>query len=86
MALESLRAAGLVAQIHENLTDLCGALEIGGAVLVMAEEATVATELDTLTRYLARQPPWSDLPVILITGRGGGPERNPAATRLGEVL
>jgi signal transduction histidine kinase len=39
-----------------------------------------------LVGFLERQPPWSDLPIILLTHHGGGPERNPAAARLGEIL
>ena len=32
------------------------------------------------------QPSWSDLPFVVLTHRGGGPERNPAAARLSEIL
>jgi PAS domain S-box-containing protein len=32
------------------------------------------------------QPSWSDLPFIVLTHRGAGPERNPAASRLVELL
>ena len=32
------------------------------------------------------QAPWSDLPFIILTRRGGGPERNPGAARLSEAL
>ena len=32
------------------------------------------------------QPSWSDFPIVLLTHQGGGPERNPDAARLGQVL
>jgi signal transduction histidine kinase/CheY-like chemotaxis protein len=36
--------------------------------------------------WIDAQPEWSDLPFVLLTGRGGGLERNPAADRFLEVL
>ena len=53
---------------------------------VIAEEAIQSADLKPLSECLRRQPPWSDFPFVLLTLRGGGPERNPAATRLGEIL
>ena len=38
---------------------------------VVAEEALRGQELDQLIEFLAQQPPWSDLPVVLLTRRGG---------------
>lgn len=38
---------------------------------VVAEEALGSTELDHLVERLAMQPPWSDLPTVLLTRRGG---------------
>jgi signal transduction histidine kinase/CheY-like chemotaxis protein len=37
-------------------------------------------------RWLNDQPSWSDFPIVLLTHQGGGPERNPDAVRLGQVL
>jgi PAS domain S-box-containing protein len=45
-----------------------------------------SADLRPLAKWLAEQPSWSDLPFIVLTQRGGGPERNPAAARLSEVL
>jgi signal transduction histidine kinase len=39
-----------------------------------------------LSRWLADQPEWSDFPFILLTLRGGGLERNPAASRYLDML
>jgi signal transduction histidine kinase/CheY-like chemotaxis protein len=36
--------------------------------------------------WLNGQPPWSDFPIVLLTHQGGGPERNPDAARLGQLL
>ena len=36
--------------------------------------------------WIGAQPEWSDFPFILLTQRGGGLERNPAAGRYLDVL
>ena len=36
--------------------------------------------------WVETQPPWSDFPFILLTGHGGGVERNPTAALFTEVL
>jgi hypothetical protein len=42
--------------------------------------------LTALTAWLDGQEEWSDLPFVLLTFRGDGLERNPAATRYLETL
>ena len=53
---------------------------------MVAEEAFRGADLLSLSAFLKRQPEWSDIQFILLTFRGGGLERNPAAARLLEVL
>ncbi|RYG22448.1 MAG: PAS domain S-box protein, partial [Burkholderiales bacterium] len=38
--------------------------------------------IDGLVDWVAAQPTWSDLPIIVLTHRGGGPDMNPGAVRL----
>src|SRR3546814_9056352 len=45
-----------------------------------------ATRTDTLFPYTTLFRSWSDLPFIVLTQGGGGPERNPGASRLSEAL
>ena len=40
-------------------------------VLVVTEEAFGRSELEALMDWLKRQPPWSDIPVLLLTKRNG---------------
>ena len=51
------------------------------AFLLITEEAIRGADLNPLSAWLASQPPWSDLPFLLVTDHGGGPERNPIAAR-----
>jgi len=50
----------------------------GAGLAIIADEVLQSVDLRSLVDLLAGQPTWSDLPVILLTHRGGGPERNPA--------
>ncbi len=59
--------------------------EVAGAVL-LTEEAVRTADLASLNRWLVDQPPWSDMPFILLTRHGGGIERNPTAARLSRAL
>lgn len=52
----------------------------------MTEEAVRSSDLRPLSDWIKSQPSWSDMPFIVLTQRGGGPERNPGAARLSEVL
>jgi signal transduction histidine kinase len=81
-----LKEAGIAAEICADLASLTGEMKRGAGLAVIADEAVQTADLRPLVGFLEGQPPWSDMPIILLTHRGGGPERNPAALRLGEIL
>jgi signal transduction histidine kinase/DNA-binding response OmpR family regulator len=58
----------------------------GAGFALVTEEALRTADLNGLARWLGEQPEWSDFPFVLLTARGGGLERNPAARRLLDVL
>jgi hypothetical protein len=49
---------------------------------VVTEEALNTAGLRGIAAWVEAQPSWSDLPFIVLTQSGGGPERNPGAARL----
>lgn len=53
-----------------TLDQLCGGIDAGAGVALMAEEALPPAGLTGLVAALGRQPPWSDLPLLILTGRG----------------
>lgn len=69
-----------------SVADLSTAVNDDSCFVVATEEALRGADLKELARKLADQPSWSDLPFIVLTHKGGGPERNPAAARLVEML
>ena len=81
-----LKEAGFRADICGDLGTLIAELKRGAGLAVIADEALQTADLRPLVTFLEAQPSWSDMPIILLTHRGGGPERNPAALRLGEIL
>lgn len=48
----------------------CEALSEGAAALLMAEEAVAARSTDALEQWLSQQPPWSDLPILVLARSG----------------
>lgn len=81
-----LREMGVHADICVDLGQLSRELRRGSGLAIIADEALQDADSHPLVGFLGAQPPRSDLPIILLTQRGGGPERNPAALRLGELL
>ena len=81
-----LREASFAAQVQPDIPSLAEAMSRGAAMAIVAEEALRTSDLRPLTNFLALQEPWSDLPILVLTRAGGGPERNPALRRLAELL
>nr|WP_269456053.1 hybrid sensor histidine kinase/response regulator [Rhizobium quercicola] len=78
--------AGMASVSAETMVQFVEKLGEEVAFGVITEEALRSADLKALSGWISTQPSWSDLPFIVLTQRGGGPERNPAAARLSEVL
>jgi PAS domain S-box-containing protein len=81
-----LQDAGIAAKVATTLDALVAELGENVAFAVITEEALHSADLRPLVSWIESQPSWSDLPFIILTAHGGGPERNPAAARLSEIL
>ncbi len=85
-------ASGLVQQadvdpeVCADLPGLVAALGEDVAFVLLTEEAIRNADLKPLAQWIGDQPAWSDLPFVLVTDHGGGPERNPVASRWLEAL
>jgi signal transduction histidine kinase/ActR/RegA family two-component response regulator len=86
VARDMLAEAGVRGDVVAGIAELVDALETGAGCGVVTEEALTGTDLHALSEWLEAQPEWSDFPFVLLTQRGGGLERNPAAGRYLEVL
>jgi len=65
-----LTRQGFRSRICVTMVQLCESIEQGCGAVLIAEEALEATGITRLVQLLEAQPPWSDLPVVLLTARG----------------
>jgi signal transduction histidine kinase len=86
VARAMLGEAGLICSIARSVPELVDQLRGGVGCALVTEEALEGADLHALASWIQEQPDWSDFPFILLTRRGGGLERNPAATRYLDVL
>lgn len=82
-----LSRAGIAARLCASVTQLCGGLaEPVGAVLIEEDAIAAPWTREELSACLGEQPPWSDLPFIVLTRNTVSERRQLPAMRLPEVL
>jgi signal transduction histidine kinase len=83
---EILQRAAVELDVCENFDALMDELARGAAAVAIAEERLSAADSTRLAAVLHAQPPWSDLPVLLLTRWGADSETAGNAVRtLGNV-
>jgi signal transduction histidine kinase len=65
-----LREAGLCAVVCQDIAELCEQIGHGAGVVVLAEEALAPESVPPVGAALQAQPPWSDLPFVVLTSGG----------------
>ncbi|ACL66470.1 histidine kinase [Anaeromyxobacter dehalogenans 2CP-1] len=68
VASNVLRTAGLSVMVCRDVPGALEGLREGAAVLLIAQEALGDGARDGLGEWIAHQPPWSDMPVFVVTG------------------
>jgi signal transduction histidine kinase len=68
VAQRVLASAGMTSIVCTDMPALCAAVADGVGALVIAEEALDVRAAAMLLDVLEAQPPWSDVPVIVLTG------------------
>ena len=86
VARSMLAEADILGTVVEDVEKLVAELRLGAGFALVTEEALTGADLRGLAEWLDDQPEWSDFPFVLLTQRGGGLERNPAAGRYLDVL
>ncbi len=72
LTYDLLKRSGVDSVVCPSLAALCDAFEAGGGgVLVITEETLDDPNLMHLVEALDRQPPWSEVPVLLFAGSAG---------------
>lgn len=70
LAVDVLEKWGLRAIECPDIGSLCETITTGVAVLLIAEEALTPPTRESLLHTLARQPSWSDVPIVIMTAEG----------------
>lgn len=71
LAAAVLEQADIPARICARLSECADQIAESTLAILIAEEALVAGELPPLLSALQTQPPWSDIPIIILTSSGG---------------
>jgi signal transduction histidine kinase/CheY-like chemotaxis protein len=80
LSLAMLAGAGVTAVACRDVDTLCQGLAAGCGAAILTEEAILADRTRCVTAIVRDQPPWSDLPLIVLTG--GGTDSHAAALAL----
>jgi signal transduction histidine kinase/ActR/RegA family two-component response regulator len=72
VAAEVLRLSGRNVHVATDLIQLVAEIERGAGAVFVAEEGLFGKDTDPLIAWIERQPPWSDLPFIVLTSHLDG--------------
>jgi signal transduction histidine kinase len=67
-----IEQAGLFPQVCSHVADLIALLEGHADVALIAEEALCGKAIAPLEAWVVAQPPWSDMPFVVLTNRNEG--------------
>src|ERR1700681_3784791 len=70
-----LTRAGLGCVACENIRRLVREVDVGAGVILLTEESITGEGIDELLAAVNKQPPWSDLPVVIMM-KGGALSRS----------
>ena len=86
LIVSMLRELSVVGDICGNTRELAEQMSRGVALAIIADEALQADDLRPIAAFLETQGAWSDLPVILLTHRGGIATPDPEMREFAEIL
>jgi signal transduction histidine kinase len=66
-SVELLRSSNLVAINCRGLPELVNEMSAGVGAVLLAEEGLFGKDTQPLAHWIERQPPWSDLPFVILT-------------------
>lgn len=67
LTCEILKRANIASDICRDIEEVCRGAEQGAGVILLAEEALNVYALHCLNELLAKQPAWSDLPLVVFS-------------------
>ena len=82
LAAGALEQAGIRTTICERVSQIAERFDETTHAILVAAEALVTSDIPALVDRLEYQPPWSDVPLILLTTSGGGDEMSRRALEI----
>jgi signal transduction histidine kinase/ActR/RegA family two-component response regulator len=70
---ELLRQSNLEAANYRSLDELFEAMNVGVGAVLLAEEGLFGRDTTELAHWIEKQPPWSDLPFVILTSHRAQP-------------
>src|SRR5690348_7241105 len=67
LTAQALEGGGFAVTLCHALTALCQEVQAGAGTILITTEALREAEAGRLIELLKRQPPWSDLPIVLLS-------------------
>lgn len=86
VASKLLTEAAFAVHICTDAFQFLTELGRGAGFAVLSEEVASEMPAEGVAKWVTTQPPWSDFPLVLITGRTDAPSRIRAAANLQETL
>lgn len=81
-----LREANLRAEACDHIEEVCEKMREGAGMILLTGEALVPETMRSLVGCLARQPAWSDIPLVVLTSGGSEtPANNEMLAALGKA-
>jgi signal transduction histidine kinase len=77
-----LRAAGFSGVVCGSVDELCSFIKEGAGVALVGDEALIPARIQRLATQLSDQPPWSDLPLLVMTSGGAATDASRYRLRL----
>jgi signal transduction histidine kinase len=71
LASAVITGAGISAEACADIDELCREISAGAGALVLTQEALAPSATERVLAMLDAQPPWSDLPLIVLVSREG---------------
>jgi signal transduction histidine kinase/ActR/RegA family two-component response regulator len=85
VARDLLERNCILAEVCPHLDALVAELSCGAGAVLVTEEALAASPSNALTRFVADQPAWSDLPFVVLANGARGPRSQHATQRLEDL-
>lgn len=79
----TLATANINSHICSNAVELLEQLKQGASAVLVTEEALSPSRISDLAAWLTTEPPWSDMPFLVLTARG---RANAATTQRAQAL